>query len=52
MDCEYIDSKQHDDLNNKLSEIGMMLNGMMQKTNQFCGALPQNINETEEEYLF
>lgn len=41
-ECDYIDSKQEIDMANRLSEIGKMLNVMIEKADQFCGILPTN----------
>jgi four helix bundle protein len=36
--CEYIDSKQHADLDKALQRVGAMLNRMIQKADTFCGS--------------
>ncbi|MBI5968904.1 MAG: four helix bundle protein [Deltaproteobacteria bacterium] len=35
--CQYIDTKQAEQLTGELMEIGRMLNSMMNKANLFCG---------------
>jgi four helix bundle protein len=35
-DCEYLTSSQATEVNDELSEIGRMLNSMMNKADQFC----------------
>jgi four helix bundle protein len=36
-DCEYLAQSQADTLNDELQEIGRMLQGMINKAEQFCG---------------
>ncbi len=36
--CEYIDSKQHADLDKAWQRVGAMLNRMIQKADTFCGS--------------
>ena len=46
-DCKYITKEQENDLIEKLSEIGRMLNSMMNKADKFCssdGIQPRNRN--------
>lgn len=50
-DCGYIDSSQWSRFSNKLSEIGKMLNQMIQKADQFCGKVPEQISEPEAEFF-
>lgn len=38
-DCEYLTSSQATEVNDELSEIGRMLNSMMNKADQFCSQL-------------
>jgi four helix bundle protein len=50
-DCEYITKAQKNDLIEKLSEIGRMLNSMMNKADKFCGSEPGSIREEVSNYI-
>jgi len=50
-DCKYITKKQENDLIEMLSEIGRMLNSMMNKADKFCGSEPDSIREEVLEYV-
>ena len=50
-DCEYITKEQEKDLIERLSEIGRMLNSMMNKADKFCGAEPDSIREEVADYI-
>lgn len=48
-DCNYLNPEQADKLNSELSEIGRMLNGMVEKSNLFCGNY--TVRESSGEYF-
>jgi len=50
-DCKYITAKQEKDLIQRLSEIGRMLNSMMNKADKFCGSESYSISEEVAEYI-
>jgi hypothetical protein len=50
-DCEYITKEQENDLIDRLSEIGRMLNSMMKKADKFCGPYPDSIREAVSNYI-
>jgi four helix bundle protein len=50
-DCGYLTEEQVASLENELSEIGRMLNSMMEKADSFCGELPFTIHESAVEYF-
>jgi four helix bundle protein len=42
LDCKYIDSGRHEELDAKWQRVGAMLNGMIDKADSFCqSAVPQ-----------
>jgi four helix bundle protein len=49
--CGYIDVAQKESLNNELSEIGKMLNSMMNKAELFCGNYNYSVSESVSEYF-
>lgn len=51
LDCEYVNTKTHDQLIAKCLEIGRMLNGMMDKADMFCGEPPRTIREDAAPYF-
>jgi four helix bundle protein len=51
LECEYIDQKTSDKLVDRCMEIGRMLNGMMDKTEMFCGEPPRTLREETAIYL-
>lgn len=50
-DCNYLNPDQADKLNSELSEIGRMLNGMVEKSSLFCGNYPYTVRESSGEYF-
>jgi len=50
-DCKYITRDQEKDLIERLSEIGRMLNSMMNKADKFCASESYSINEEVAEYI-
>ena len=50
-DCKYITRDQEKDLIGRLSEIGRMLNSMINKADKFCGSEPNAIKEEISEYI-
>ena len=50
-DCKYITLDQEKDLIERLSEIGRMLNSMINKADKFCGAKPNLIMEAVSDYI-
>ena len=50
-DCKYITKEQEKDLIGRLSEIGKMLNSMINKADKFCGAEPDSIREEVADYI-
>ena len=50
-DCKYITLDQEKDLIERLSEIGRMLNSMINKADTFCGAEPNLISEAVSDYI-
>jgi four helix bundle protein len=50
-DCQYLDSKQVEELTEELMQIGRMLNSMMDKANLFCAQSNDVIREEAVEYL-
>jgi hypothetical protein len=50
-DCNYITKEQEKDLIERLSEIGRMLNSMMNKADKFCGSEPDSIREEVSNYI-
>ena len=51
VDCNYLNSEQEAGLIDKLSEVGRMLNSMMEKFEQFCGNHPDSVRESAAEYF-
>jgi hypothetical protein len=49
-DCQYLDSKQAEELTEELIQIGRMLNSMMDKANQFCAQSNDVMREEAVEY--
>ena len=45
-DCQYVNGKQATELINQLSEIGRMINGMIEKAEQFCKQQPRITDDT------
>jgi four helix bundle protein len=50
-DCGYLTQEEVRSLNSELSEIGRMLNSMMEKASSFCGAPSPMIRESAAEYF-
>ena len=50
-DCKYCDRSTAVDLREKCQEIGRLLGGMLEKSDQFCNSTPQAINEALVEYI-
>ena len=50
-DCKYITKEQEQDLIERLSEIGRILNSMMNKADRFCGSEPDSIREEVSNYI-
>ena len=50
-DCQYLDSKQAEELTEELMQIGRMLNSMMDKANLFCAQSNDVMREESVEYL-
>ena len=50
-DCGYLMADDASSLNRDLSEIGRMLNSMMEKADAFCGAEPLAVRESGAEYF-
>ena len=50
-DCKYITKEQEQDLIERLSEIGRMLNSMMNKADKFCGSETDSIREEVSNYI-
>ena len=50
-DCQYVDSKQAEELTEELMQIGRMLNSMMDKANLFCAQNNDVMREESVEYL-
>ena len=50
-DCGYITDEEARELNDQLSEIGRMLNGMIQKADLFCGPTTTEVGESEAQYF-
>ncbi len=51
VDCGYISQVQGTKLIQQCAEIGRLLGGMMAKSNQFCGKLPNVIREPISQYF-
>ncbi|MFT3892018.1 MAG: four helix bundle protein [Anaerolineales bacterium] len=51
LDCGYIDQHSHDQLIAKCLEIGRMLNGMMDKSDMFCGEPPHTLRDDSSVYF-
>lgn len=51
MDCGYLAEEQARSLTNDLSEIGRMLNSMIEKADSFCGEKPYKLRESSSEYF-
>ena len=51
LDCGYLDRSQAAKLNSDLSEIGRMLNSMINRADQFCGTAPYTVGESTAEYF-
>jgi four helix bundle protein len=49
-DCGYIDRNRAKELLDKCTEIGRMINGMISKSDIFCGEPDKHIKEPVEEY--
>jgi four helix bundle protein len=50
-DCGYVSSRIGDDLLQKCEEIGRLLQGMIAKSDKFCGVAPKTLRETPVEYI-
>ena len=50
-DCGYLTQDQAAQLNQKCTEIGRLLGGMIAKADLFCGVLPTTIREATESYF-
>ena len=50
-DCGYLKVETVQNLNAELSEIGRMLNSMMEKAESFCGEAPNMVRESAIEYF-
>ena len=51
LDCRYLTREQADHLNDELSQVGRMLNGMIEKSASFCGEMPLVVKEDSIEYF-
>ena len=51
LDCGYLTEEQVGCLNDQLSEIGRMLNSMMEKADSFCGERTSMVCESGAEYF-
>jgi len=51
LDCGYLTREQADHLNDELSQVGRMLNGMIEKSASFCGEMPLVVKEDSIEYF-
>jgi four helix bundle protein len=49
-DCGYIDRNQAKDLVDRCTEIGRMINGMISKSDIFCGEPEKRVTEPIEDY--
>ena len=49
LDCGYLDRGQAAKLHSDLSEIGRMLNSMINRADQFCGTVPYTVGESAAE---
>ena len=50
-DCQYLDSKQSEELKKELIQVGRMLNSMIDKAHLFCGQNKSIIRDGTKEYL-
>ena len=50
-DCEYLSDQEKDKLLADLSEVGRMLESMMQKSSSFCGPDSHMVREDHAEYF-
>jgi four helix bundle protein len=50
-DCGYLSSPTGDDLLQKCEEIGRLLQGVIAKSDKFCGVAPKTLRETPVEYI-
>lgn len=50
-DCQYLDSKQAEELTEELMQIGRMLNSMMDKAHSFCEQNKWAIHDETVDYL-
>lgn len=50
-DCNYLSQQQMRELLQRCEEIGRLLNGMISKSEMFCGELPRILRETTVEYF-
>ena len=50
-ECQYLDSKQAEELTKELMQIGRMLNSMIQKAHLFCGQNNYMIHDETVEYF-
>ena len=50
-DCGYLTQSQVTSLDEKCTEIGRLLGGMIAKADLFCGSAPKAIRETAVEYF-
>ncbi len=50
-DCQYLDSKQAEELTEELMQIGRMLNSMMDKAHSFCEQNRWMIHDETVDYL-
>ena len=51
LDCDYLSPVVHDELLDRLDEIGRMLDGMMRKSESFCGEPSSHVREEIEPYF-
>jgi len=51
LDCGYIDQSKSSELIGKCLEIGRMLDGMMEKSELFCGEPSRSIRDEAAEYI-
>ena len=50
-DCQYLDSKQAEELTADLMQVGRMLNSMIDKAHSFCGQSNHMVRDETVEYL-
>ncbi len=51
LDCGYISQEEEAKLTASLAEIGRMLNGMIEKSDAFCGQYPSTLKEDAVDYF-